>query len=118
MKNKVPPSQFLRTLDPYMVYDHENLAMDFANEVGMEPCWPAHSAVRAQLDIMAACEKATGDTSGAWMNTKDPHARVAYGWEIAQSVADKLCTVEHDDVDFTPEGRFETCISTLEDTGK
>lgn len=117
MNDRVKPSEFLRSLDPYMVYDHENLAMDFANEVGMKPCWPAHSAVRAQIDIMAACDDA-GGTNGAWMNTKDPLARVAYGWEIAQSVADKLCTVEHDDEDFRPESRFETCITVLEDAGK
>lgn len=85
-KPKSKPSQFLRTIDPLTVYDAAELAMDYVKEVGLHPCWPIHSAQRAQLDIIAA---GGGKKSqpGAWMDNTNPLAPVCYGFEVAEAVA-------------------------------
>lgn len=82
---RAQPSQFLRTLDPHVIYDAPELMMDFVKETGLCPSWPTHSAQRAQIDILAAGGGKPPKES--WMNTSERLAPVCYGWEVAEAVA-------------------------------
>ena len=110
-ETKIKPSQFLQTLEPWTVYDHHELSMDWAKEVGPPvPAWPTHSAKRAQAEIYTATVMENG--VGGWMDTSEPLAAVAYGHEIAEAVAGIQAAVgsRHE--------RFKAAVVALEADGR
>ncbi len=89
--------------------------MDYAREVGLPPPWPAHSAKRAQADVFNAIH----ERDKGWKDVKDPLYRVAYGWEVAESVAKQAVA------DWQPhepgtgmESLFQDAVLSLEEQGK
>jgi hypothetical protein len=116
--DKIAPSKFLRTLDPFTVYDAAELAMDYVKEVGLYPSWPVHSAQRAQIDIIKA-----GGSKGAWMDTSQPLQTVCYGYEVAEAVCksqvpafEPLVRVQGKFVDLRE--AYEHAVHTLEEAGR
>lgn len=78
--DKAKLAHFVGTLDGHDIYDHHELAMDFAKEVGERPLWPVHSAKGAEAQVRHR-------GLGGWVNTEDPRRLVAYGYEVAEAFA-------------------------------
>lgn len=73
---------WLADLDSHEIYNAVGCAEDFRAATGREPCWPTHSVARTKADIEA--RGFGGEVSG------QDHDLVAYGWEIAEALADAL----------------------------
>lgn len=74
--------EWLADLDSHGIYNAQGAAEDFRKDTGQEPCWPTHSVARAKADIEAR-------GVGGYVAGPDSEL-VAYGWEIAEALADKF----------------------------
>jgi hypothetical protein len=67
--------------DGHGIYDAAALADDFKKETGLESCWPVHTARYTAKAIM---KRGLGGRLDL-----DASGNAAWGWEIADALADK-----------------------------
>lgn len=73
-------SEFLETLDSHSIYKADELAKDFRESTGLEPCWPTHSETATKRQIEAR---------GLGGYVDDGLGDAAFGHEIAKALAEK-----------------------------
>lgn len=99
-------SEWLSNIDSHGIYDAEPCAKDFTSETGKEPCWPTHSVAATKQAIQAR-------GVGGSVNGKSDE-RVCYGYEIAESCAEKYA---HSTAHQSLQGRgsrFRVAVMALE----
>ncbi len=73
-------TEFLKILDSHGIYRADALAAEFTKKTGKKPCWPVHTAADAAAAIQAR-------QLGGRLDSKDSQDKLAYGYEIAESLA-------------------------------
>lgn len=73
-------SEFLKVLDSHGIYKAEALAAEFTRKTGKLPCWPLHTAADAAAAIQAR-------KLGGRLVAQDSQEKLAYGYEVAESLA-------------------------------
>ncbi len=73
-------SEFLKELDSHGIYKADTLAAEFTEKTGKTPCWPVHRAADAAAAIQTR-------RLGGQLGSNDPQEKLAYGYEIAEALA-------------------------------
>ena len=108
MKRDGKIAGFVAELDSHEIYNHDDIAAGFKKATGLEPCWPVHSAKRAEADIHKRGVR-------GWV--KNGLKRVAYGYEVAEALAEGF-TASTDHRRFRGLGsRFRAALKALKDAG-
>jgi len=100
-------SDYIKDLDSHDIYSHEDLAAEFTEQTGIEPCWPTHSP---EATVEAINNRGLGGVLA-----KSPAKKLAYGYQIAEALAKKYAN-------FTSNKevrgfRFRECVNALIDKG-
>lgn len=77
----VKVSEWINGISSHEIYDSSKLAKSFTAKTGQQPCWPEHSTRETASAIRAR---------GLGGNLDKKEVANAYGWEIAEALAEKF----------------------------
>ena len=97
-------SEWLLQHNSHGIYDAEEIAKDFKKETGLEPCWPVSSAKQIKQAIK---RRGLGGTFHG-------NAPAVAGYEIAESLADKLAPEVQRPALYGRGSRFRAALEALQ----
>lgn len=103
-------SEFLGDLEAHQIFDAAGLAQDFTQATGVEPCWPTHSLQETKAAIV---DRGLGGSIPAAVA-----GPCAYGWEVAEALADKYGTHQAYRTKMGRGTRFNLALDSLQKAGK
>ena len=102
-------SEWLETIDSHGIYEAAPCAADFTKETGKLPCWPTFTVAQT---ITAIKKRGIGGS----VNGK-PNERVAYGYEIANALAENLAATSSHRKYSGRGSQFRAAVEALKNAG-